>query len=250
MIVGRRAKNGLNQVARRLGYDIIPFDPTGRGSLARHLQAVFRLLDINCVLDVGAHGGWYGRMLGEIGFAGHIVSFEPVPENFEALLRASTGNPRWSAHRLALGAYDGVATMNVARRADFSSLFATASYGLHQFAGMSETERSEQVEIARLDRIFHSVVTHVPSPRVFLKMDTQGADLEVFRGAARCLDDVHALQSEIYFREVYEGAPLFGAALAELRAAGFELSGLFPVGRTRLLQAIDADCVMVRNDDR
>jgi FkbM family methyltransferase len=245
--VWRKIKDPLKQLARRAGYDIVPFDRTG-GSLANHLARLFELLGINCVLDVGAHEGWYGQMLGEIGYRGYIVSFEPVRENFDLLTRRSAENPRWSAHRLALGSVDKKATINVARRSDFSSLFATSTYGREQFAGMSETARVEEVRVARLDTVIDEVTSHVPAPRIFLKMDTQGNDIDVFRGAKRCLDRIAALQAELYFREVYEGAPLFDVALAELRAGGFELTDIYPVGRAEHLEVIDADCVMVRRE--
>lgn len=244
---GRALKDQLKRLARRAGYDIVPFDPVG-GSLATHLTALFELAGINCILDVGAHQGWYGRMLSELGYDGHIVSFEPVRENFDALCRTSASNPRWTAHHVALGDRDATTTINVARRTDFSSLLPTNDYGLDQFPSMSEPIRVEEVRIARLDTILESVLSHVEAPRIFLKMDTQGSDIEVFRGAQHSLHRIEALQAELYFREVYTGAPLFGAALAELQAGGFDLTGLYPVGRAGRLEVIDADCVMVRSE--
>jgi FkbM family methyltransferase len=185
-------------------------------------------------------------MLGEIGYRGHIVSFEPIADNVEALRRASSSNPRWTVHHLALGNTDDVAEIHVARHSNFSSLMKTSAYGLEQFAGMSDPIRVERVRLARLDTILDSAVSHIDQPRIFLKTDTQGNDMEVFRGAAGCLDRIEGLQAELYFREVYEGAPLFDAALAELQAAGFELTDLYPVGRAAHLEIIDADCLMVR----
>jgi FkbM family methyltransferase len=242
----RPLKDRVKRLARRTGYDIVPFDPAG-GSLATHLTALFEVVGINCVLDVGAHQGWYGRMLAEMAYDGHIVSFEPVGDNFEALRSASAANPRWTVHHMALGSTDGTATINVSRRTDFSSLWPTNTYGREQFPGMSDPVGTEEVEIARLDTILDSVVAHIDEPRIFLKMDTQGNDVEVFRGARQSLHRIEALQAELYFREVYTGAPLFGEALQELREGGFELTGIYPVGRGERLEVIDADCIMVRS---
>jgi FkbM family methyltransferase len=239
----------VKRLARRAGYDIVPFDPAG-GSLATHLSILFERVGINCVLDVGAHEGWYGRMLAEMGYDGHIVSFEPVKENFDALSRTSASNPRWTAHNVALGDTDGTATITVARRSDFSSLWPMNDYAHEQFPLMSDPVRSEEVRIARLDTILESVVAHVEAPRIFLKMDTQGNDIEVFRGVQQSLHRIEALQAELYFREVYSGAPLFEDALQELRAGGFELTGIYPVGRGPRLEVIDADCIMVRSETR
>jgi len=42
---------------------------------------------------------------------------------------------------------------------------------------------------------------------VFLKMDTQGWDLDVFVGCGTCLASVVGLQSELSIRSVYEAMP-------------------------------------------
>src|SRR5882672_4717902 len=71
--------------------------------LGTHLAAIFDRLKIDCVLDVGAHVGQYGRFLRNIGYTGHIVSFEPVRANFARLERRSERDAKWTIHRLALG---------------------------------------------------------------------------------------------------------------------------------------------------
>ena len=69
------------------------------------------------------------------------------------------------------------------------------------FPLMSELIRTEEVQLARLDTILDSVVSHIPAPRIFLKMDTQGSDIDVFREIGAdyptyfSLDDPHALDS-------------------------------------------------------
>jgi FkbM family methyltransferase len=238
-------KDQVKRLARRAGYDIVPFARSD-GALENHLAMLFDLLEINCVIDVGAHRGGFGRLLGEIGFGGYIISFEPVKENFDALSRASALNSRWTVHHLALGSTDGTTKINVSRRTEFSSLWPTSQYGLEQYPMMSEPVGVERVRMARLDEIFDSIVGHIADPRIFLKIDTQGNDIDVVRGARDSLDKVEALQTELYFREVYSGTPLFNAAYDELRGAGFELTGLYAASRGERLVIIDADCVMVR----
>ena len=68
-------------------------------------------------------------------------------------------------------------------------------------------------------------------PRVFLKMDTQGFDLEVFGGLGEWQQDVVGLQSEVALLLIYEGMPRMREALDVYEAAGYEISGLYPVTR-------------------
>src|SRR4029450_5885156 len=73
-------------------------------TLERHLKDVIRQLRINCVLDVGAHEGAYARRLrGEVGFTGHIASFEPAGRSYARLVASRKGDQGWRGYRYALG---------------------------------------------------------------------------------------------------------------------------------------------------
>jgi FkbM family methyltransferase len=56
-----------------------------------------------------------------------------------------------------------------------------------------------------------------------LKLDTQGADLDVLRGAERLLPTVRMLEIEVMFNPIYVGQPLFGDIDRHLRQRGFML---------------------------
>jgi hypothetical protein len=84
------------------------------------------------------------------------------------------------------------------------------------------------------------------SERVLLKVDAQGADLDVLRGAQRIMPMVWAVQVEAAMRGLYRGQPTFEEVLGFLRSAGFTPSGVFPVGRARDLGLVDVDMVAVR----
>src|SRR4030095_12017516 len=85
-----------------------------------------------------------------------------------------------------------------------------------------------------------------PPPRCFLKMDTQGYDLEVFAGLGRWIEHVVGLQSEVAAIPLYTGMPRMAEAIARYEAAGFELTGLFPLSRDEPTgRVIEFDCVMV-----
>ena len=87
----------------------------------------------------------------------------------------------------------------------------------------------------------------LPPAPTSLKLDTQGFDLEVLRGAPRALTGpVVALQSEVSVRPIYEGMPDWREAVRSIEALGFSLSGMFPVSRTERLEVIEWDCVAVR----
>jgi hypothetical protein len=67
-----------------------------------------------------------------------------------------------------------------------------------------------------------------------LKLDVQGAELAVMRGAGGLLDDVRALDLEVEFNPIYRGQPLFGDIDAFLRARSFVLWRLGELTHCRL----------------
>jgi FkbM family methyltransferase len=57
--------------------------------------------------------------------------------------------------------------------------------------------RTESVPVQRFDEFLHRFRVDHPVKNIFLKLDTQGWDLEVIKGAGDVLVDVRALQSEV-----------------------------------------------------
>ena len=60
----------------------------------------------------------------------------------------------------------------------------------------------------------------------FMKIDTQGFELNILKGAGEYLDDVLAMEIEVEFLPFYEGQPLFSDVDSFARAKGFELFDL------------------------
>src|SRR5262249_21217973 len=127
--VAAAVKRWMRQGAlRRGGFIGRATAPDTRNTLGSHLASVIAALQINCVIDVGAHAGEYGRMLREIGYTGRIVSFEPVPEHYARLSEALGHDPQWRGRQIALGAADGHADMHVFKASTFASLLSPGEY--------------------------------------------------------------------------------------------------------------------------
>lgn len=211
-----------------------------------HLAWVLQKLRIDCVLDVGANRGQFARRVRELGFAGRIASFEPVPHLLADLRVAASQDPGWSVHPYALGDEDGSAEINVAGK--MSSMLEPSEFG-REWATKLRESHTETVELRRLDSVFDEATTGLANPRILLKLDTQGYDLQAFRGAGQRQADVLALQSEVACVPIYEGMPRMPEQLAEYESAGFEVSAMFPVSRHRKsMRVIEYDALMVRSE--
>jgi len=216
-------------------------------TLETHLSQLLLKLGIDCLLDVGANRGQYGAMLRKAGYRGRIVSFEPVKASFDILKARAAKDPNWRVCHYALGAKAGTKTIHVSRSSVMASFLDATDYSHHQFPEGMPVVREEKVQIRTLDQVFAEATGGLKAPRVFLKMDTQGYDLQVFAGAKHSLPEVRGLQTEISIQAIYKGMPDYLESLAVYTKAGFVMSGLYPVSRDRqTLALIELDCVMRR----
>jgi FkbM family methyltransferase len=218
-----RALKGAGSTLNRFGYEL---RPRTRGPLTPEEQRRSRLLRsrrITLVLDVGASVGMYARQLRRLGFDSRIVSFEPLSNPFAALDRAAARDPLWECRRLALGSADCTAEINIAGNSTSSSLLEMEDRQL-QSAPRARYVGTEQVPVARLDSIWSEIVHK--DDRVYLKLDVQGFELEVLRGAESSLGSVDCVQAELSLIPLYQGAPTFRELMDELGARGFRLAGL------------------------
>ena len=218
---------------------------------ARHVAWLIRRYNVNCVLDVGANVGQYAQELRRHGYDGQIVSFEPVPEFVERLRELAAHDDKWTVHQLALGSTDGALPIRVQH--SLSSALTATEYGRKRFASLEKYADDELIDVPlrRLDGILDEVLAELtdaeaPDRRIFLKMDTQGFDLQAFQGLGERAKEIVALQSEVALLTIYEGMPRMPEALDTYEAAGFEVSGLFPVTREPDGRVIEYDCMMVR----
>lgn len=232
-------------VAGWFGYHLLRESKVADVLPEEHLRELLANLRITHVLDVGANIGQYAQALRRSGFSGRISSFEPVRSNFEQLHRLSEPDPQWDVYHLALGAQRGELEINVTGSTTFSSFLTPTEYARRRFDPAAvDVAHTEQVRVERLD-VFASEMRIDANPRLFLKMDTQGFDLEVFRGADGLLDRIRGLQSELSILPVYQDMPDYLTALAAYREKGFEPTGLFPITRDpEKLVVIEYDCFM------
>jgi len=224
----------------------------GRQHQYGEIVALRRLIGhfgIDCVLDVGANAGQYATMLRrDVGFAGTIVSFEPNPDVFAALAGKARGDPRWHVHHLALTDRDGEAVFNIMAADQFSSLNAPEE-GLEPiFAERNRVEKSVTVTCRRLEGLLPALEGARTAKAMLLKMDTQGHDAAVVRGAGAALARMMAVQTELAIRPLYEGATDYRAMIALLAEAGFVPNAMFANNKGHFPLLVELDGLFVRAD--
>ena len=179
-LLSRRAGNGPAKGLRMVRNERCAGFVSGlyERSVQDFLQATLRAGDV--FVDAGANVGFL-TMLGArlVGPTGSIHAFEPVPENVSVIRRnlAVNGFRNGAVISKALGATAGT-----------ENIWITHHPGGATLASVGEVPRdaSEQIEVQRttLDHWIDTV--HLESIRV-IKVDVEGAELDVLRGMPRLL---------------------------------------------------------------
>ncbi|GAA5156571.1 hypothetical protein GCM10023340_44790 [Nocardioides marinquilinus] len=217
-----------------------------------HLVWLLTRLKIDVVLDVGANRGQYARGLRAAGYEGRIISFEPVPATLDRLREVSRDDPLWDVVPYALGREDGEAEIHV--NDTLSSMLDASEFGVEWKESMGRAPTTT-IQVRRLDGVLAEVLDGVTgadgaAPRLYLKLDTQGFDLEAFAGLGDRVSDVLGMQSEVACLPIYEGMPGMSEALETYTAAGFSLTAMFPVSRhVPTMRVIEFDAFLVRDPD-
>ncbi|MHB9757621.1 FkbM family methyltransferase [Streptomyces sp. BYX5S] len=236
LVVDRRRSSGAEREFQKAAADYLA---------GRHVAEMLSYYGVNCVFDVGANVGQYGKRLRRFGYRGRIVSFEPVPRFLGKLQKRAAGDPDWHVFPCGLGRTDESRPMHVEWNT-MNSLLPPSDYGSAAYKRFTK-DRTQEIQICRLDGLMDQALAGLPDPRPFLKMDTQGYDLEVFAGAGDRVEDFVGLQSEVALLRLYEGSPRMEEALAQYEGRGFEVTGMYPVTREEATgRVLEFDCVMMR----
>lgn len=220
----KRVRKALQLVGydlRRLSQPPWVYDP---------LQAERRLLqhiDRPVILDAGAN---VGQTLEKYALAfptARIHSFEPFPDSFERLRETAVARPPAMAYQMALGEEAGEADFHVNQAYHTrNSLLVRPKSGRRYYRDGSELPDTVRVNVVTLDEF----CARAAIERInLLKLDVQGAELQVLRGGRRLLEKqaIDLIFTEIMFVPHYEDGPLFNDIHSALSNYDYSLYGLY-----------------------
>lgn len=196
------------------------------------------------VLDVGANRGQF-VLFALHRFPGAVVHcVEPIPAAVDTLRRVVGDHPGVRIHPVAAAGQPGEAVLHVSASDDSSSLLAVGSRLQRAYPG-TRTVQEIAVPMARLDALLDP--QDLPGP-CLMKIDVQGFEAEVVRGAAGLLPHIDDILVECSFVELYDGQPLADDLTAQLLEAGYRLRGVFGVMTDDKGTCLQADLLFSRPD--
>jgi len=196
------------------------------------------------VIDVGANRGQFALLCARRWPEAHLVCVEPLHKPRATLARALRHHDRLEVRDLALADRSGVSTMHVSRADDSSSLLPITATQVAVFPGTEEARRVD-VRTARLDEAIAPGSLERP---VLLKLDVQGSELAVLRGATGLLGEIDSVLVECSFATLYAGQALADDVLRFLHGQGFRLTNIVNPTTDEHGNVIQADFLFTRSE--
>lgn len=213
-------KHSVKRALNRLGVDIVRYPNNAPG---HRRSKLLRQYDIGIVFDVGANAGQYAEELRRHGYDQRIVSFEPLTEAYRTLEKRAARDPLWTTVNVALGEEAGKGTINVSGNSYSSSMLDMLP--AHTRAAPESAYVGHQtVDITTIDDVFGHYSRS--ECKAFLKIDAQGFERQVLRGASASIARLAGVQLEMSLVMLYEGSMLLPEAMAAMGGAGFSLMSI------------------------
>lgn len=176
---------------------------------------------INSIIDVGANDGNFVRLINTILPEAYIYTFEPLKKTYEELKGMTSYIKKIKYFNHALGDINGESIIFHNEFSPSSSMLKVKQAHTEAFP-FTKNSKEEKIVIKKLDSIIDELEL---VPKILLKIDVQGYELAVLRGALKIIPKCDIIILETSFIELYEGQPLFDEVYKFLTEYGFEFVG-------------------------
>jgi FkbM family methyltransferase len=174
------------------------------------------------IIDVGARHGFHPRWE-QLGDNLRIILFEPNKDGYHDLLEMYKHDERVKVWNAALSDHDGTITIHIAAFPYSSSAFKhdETFFSKLNFRALYEAVDTVDIPCKRLEDA-------VQARFDFIKLDVEGFELAVLKGAGDLLDTCIGIEAEVSYNRWAEGLPLFGDVDSFCKSKGFILCRLSP----------------------
>ncbi len=191
-----------------------------KDNLMLDLEALFKKHSLKPlgVIHIGAHEGLEISLYRKMGFK-NILFIEANPAVFERLKENISGQPNVKAVNCAISNSNGEAILYVTSYDQSSSVLPLKEVKrIYPFIAESH---QVIVQSRTLDRLLQEQQLD-PSDFNLINIDIQGAELMAFQGAINTFKHIEAINTEVNYKELYEGCAIIDQIDEFLANKGFE----------------------------
>jgi len=174
------------------------------------------------VLDVGASEGDMVAFVLEHAPAATIYAFEPQPDEASSIRARFKDQPGVHVFQVGVGEKPGMLTFHVNEKKQASSFLTSNEVGQSNAPFLNETD-AISVEVICLDDWYQQLATP-PAQIDLLKLDVQGYEPNVLRGATEVLKRTRAIVVEAALMPMYEGQLPYEQLIPVIQQHGFSIT--------------------------
>lgn len=190
------------------------------------------------VLDVGAYKGWFSYLAADIFPDATYYLFEPLIEMQEELNSFCREYPKAKYFSIALGPADGSLSLRTFRDLKWS--------GFMEVDIPKKEERTPRiVEVKKIDTLLKENKIQIPD---LMKIDVQGYELEVLKGAETLFGKTEVFILETSLHNKHPSFPLFADVVAFMHERNYVVFDFPGFLRQRDSSLIECDVCFVKRD--
>lgn len=193
------------------------------------------------VLDVGGNVGGFAELAVTAWPDADVHSFEPLPN--VAALNRERSQGRWTTYELAISEHPGKVPMNYCLNQHSASTMQAPGTTRGERFGIRDTFHTVMVETMPLDRFCPA-----SGRRLLVKVDVEGHELHVLRGARRVLAQATTVICEVnQDGSIFLGSPPVWIVDSEMRRHGLQLVGVLDAFKSPQGDVLQFDGVWTRD---
>ncbi|MET0384995.1 MAG: FkbM family methyltransferase [Polyangiales bacterium] len=237
MTIRSRVRAVVNPLLDRLRVRVVHSEWGPRGFTASFSKLKSHGVAPRAILDIGAATGSWTRECAAVFPDAQYLLVDPLDESRPALEQVCQEPQLRARYALtALGASEGTLPLYV--HGDQTSALAS------EYA----TTATRTVPLTTLDKLITREGWPAPD---LIKIDVQGYELEVLRGAERARASAEVILLECTFKQTYRGCPLADEVIAAMTGWGFRIYDLCTyLQRPYDGELFQSDILFVRRDSR
>lgn len=237
------------KLKRLASYKLLNWYKLGEIQQAWYLKKLFKMYDIDLVVDVGGNIGQYASFIrNKVSYKGKIITVEPMPFAATELKQKFKGDKNWSLEQCAISNEETTAEFNILKGHQMSSLSTPTSDSSDAMVGLQEIVEKITVKVKTLDAIFGEHPFAKESKNIYLKLDIQGHELAAMEGCKHSLNKIVALQAEFNVISIYENSIKYYVLMKEMEDRGYILS-FVPAHNYRFFpDMVDFDCHYIKKE--
>lgn len=227
---------------RKIGYEVKAISQLPQ----RNFLGLKQSLDIETIIDAGANLGQFGEWMRNEFPDSTIHSFEPIKTTFDQLQGKTNRDPKWQSYNLALS--DTVCDREINFYVDHSSSSSFLEATPNEAILYPET-KAKIKQVVRCTTLDQWVVDEKLDLKhdILIKMDVQGHEDSVIKGATKILSRAKAVIAEANIENLLESQTSFAELVRLLAASEFHFIGVLEHGFLKDGRVASLDAVFTKH---